>query len=597
MPAPLAISVARPAVRAEALPLAAGAGLNVLQVGVTLARPWPLAFAIDHVIAAEHPRPLLLVLAAVATIVLSGVAGLIDMAGVMTVERAAERIGARMRTQVFDHAVTRSLRWHDRLRSGELLSRLTTDVGRMLDAVVALAETLVPDLVMLVAVLVILVLFDPGLALVGLAVLPVLAVLAVRQRRKVRTQQAEARAQSGRLAATTTDLLRNVRAVQAFGRTDRASRSFNARNRALLDAELRAIDTAARWTPLADVVLAVGAGLVLLVGGREVLAGRLSTGELLVVVAYLKDLYSPVRALTRLSTTLAKAGASAARVAEVLDSTEAVPETPGAGPAPLLRHEVRFDHVGFGYDREQPVLHDFNLRVGAGETVALIGPSGAGKSTVLHLLLRLYDVEAGAVLVDNVDVREIRQLSLRERIAFVPQDPWLLDGTLAENIAFGSATATRADVLAAGRAALVDEFAQTLPFGYDTPLGEGGVRLSGGQRRRVAIARAAVSNAPLVLLDEPTASLDPASAAEIMRAIRYATAERTVLLVTHDLDLAAIADRVVTLGRSASPEGGDPHGRSSHPVAAAAPRARWTQAHPHPDAHAHAHAHPYAGLS
>jgi ATP-binding cassette subfamily B protein len=480
-------------------------------------------------------------------------------------------MGARLRARLFDHAVTRSLRWHDRMPSGELLSRLTTDVGRILDAIVALVETLVPDVVMLVAVLVVLVMFDPGLAAVAVAVLPPLTLLAIRQRRRVRAAQLDARAESGRLAATTTDLMRNVRAVQAFGRTDRAARVFGIRNSALQRSEIRAIDTSARWTPVADVVLAIGAGLVLVVGGREVLAGRLTTGELLVVVAYLADLYSPVRALTRLSSTLAKAGASAVRVAEVLDSDDAIAERPGAKAAPMLRNEVRFQDVGFGYDRDRPVLRDFDLRIGAGETVALIGPSGAGKSTTLHLLLRLYDVEAGCVLIDGVDVRDCRLQSLRERIAFVPQDPWLLDGTLAENIAFGAADATRADVLAASRAALVDEFAQKMPQGYDTPLGESGVRLSGGQRRRVALARAAISNAPLVLLDEPTASLDPAAAASIMRAIRSATADRTVLLVTHDQDTAAIADRVINLEPL---RGGEHHGRSDSDAAGVPQEAR-----------------------
>ncbi|MFL6140657.1 MAG: ABC transporter ATP-binding protein [Labedaea sp.] len=556
MPVPLVVAVAGPAMRAEAGPLATGAGLAVLRVGVSLARPWPLAFAVDQVIESPAGRPALLVLAGLAVVELSAVGGLLDMAGTRCAERAAERIGARLRAGVFDHAVTLSLRWHDRLRTGELVSRLTTDVGRLLDAIVALSATLVPDLVMLAGVLVVLVLFDPGLALVGLAVVPVLAVLAARQRGRVRAVQQQARTESGRLAATTTDLLGNIRAVQAFGRADRASAVFGSRNRALLDTELRAVDTAARWTPLADVVLAAGAGLVLVVGGGQVLAGRLSTGELLVVLAYLRDLYSPVRGLTRLSSVLAKAAASATRVREVLACTESVPDRPGAGGAPLLVSGVRFESVSFGYEPDRPVLAGFDLTVRVGETVAVVGPSGAGKSTVLHLLLRLYDVDAGAVLLDGVDVRDCRLRSLRERIAFVPQDPWLLDATLAENIAFGSAAATRAGVLAAGRAALVDEFAATLPAGYDTPLGEGGVRLSGGQRRRVALARAAVSDAPLVLLDEPTASLDPASAGSVIRAIQGATARRTVLLVTHDRDLAAIADRVVVIDAIG---GGEPH--------------------------------------
>jgi ABC-type multidrug transport system fused ATPase/permease subunit len=206
---------------------------------------------------------------------------------------------------------------------------------------------------------------------------------------------------------------------------------------------------------------------------------------------------------------------------------------------------LRLECVRFSYSPERPVLADFDLSVTAGETVCLFGPSGAGKSTVLHLLLRLYDVDAGRVLIDGVDVREVDPVELRHQLAFVPQDPWLLDGTIAENIAFGSDKATRADVLAAGRAAWVDEFALSLPEGYDTPLGESGVRLSGGQRRRVALARAVVSTAPVVLLDEPTTSLDAESARQVVGAIRSATRDRTVLLVTHDPVLAAIADRTV----------------------------------------------------
>jgi ABC-type multidrug transport system fused ATPase/permease subunit len=403
---------------------------------------------------------------------------------------------------------------------------------------------------MLAGVLALLVAFDPELALIGLTVAPVLAVLAVRQRRRIRAAQHAARTESGRLAGATTDLLRNVRAVQAFGRLDRAAAIFGSRNRAVLDVELRAIDVDARWTPMADIVLALGTALVLVAGGRHVLTGALSVGELLVVLAYLRDLYSPVRGLTRLSVVLAKAGASAVRVLDVLDCDEAVEDRYDARPAPRLRSGVRFERVSFGYEPGRPVLDHFDLDITAGETVCLLGPSGIGKSTTLHLLLRLYDVDAGRILIDGIDLRDCDQASLRDRFAFVPQDPWLLDAMVAENIAFGNQNATRAGVVAAGRTALVDEFADRLPFGYDTPLGEGGVRLSGGQRRRVALARAAVSPAPMVLLDEPTASLDPVSAATVIRAIQAMTtgpSRRTVLMVTHDRDLAAIADRVVTL--------------------------------------------------
>jgi ATP-binding cassette subfamily B protein len=233
------------------------------------------------------------------------------------------------------------------------------------------------------------------------------------------------------------------------------------------------------------------------------------------------------------------------RLFEVLCCTEAVREPAVPQPVPQVREGLRMVSVRFSYSEDRPVLADFDLDVAAGETVCLFGPSGAGKSTVLQLLLRLYDVDAGQVLVDGVDVRDLSPVELRHQLAFVPQDPWLLDGTIAENIAFGSSTATRAQVLAAGRAAWVDEFALALPEGYDTPLGESGVRLSGGQRRRVALARAVVSAAPVVLLDEPTTSLDAEAARQVIGAIRSATRDRTVLLVTHDPVLAAIADRTV----------------------------------------------------
>lgn len=550
MKLPLVFSVALPAARPYAGTLAGSTGMVLLGVGVTLLRPWPLAYAVDHALTDPSSGSLaILVAAAVAGVLLSGLGGLLDMQTERLAEGAAEKIGASLRATMFDRAVTRSLRWHDRMRSGELVSRLTTDVGRLLDATVAVATTFLPDAVLLAAVVALLIGIDPALAVVGLAVVPLLAVFAVRQRRLVRRSQQDARAESGRMVSTTTDLLRNVRAVQAFGRADRAGVVFGARNNALLGSELRAVDVSARWAPVADLVLALGTALVLVVGGRHVLSGTLTTGQLLVVLAYLRDLYSPVRGLTRLSTVLAKAGVSAQRVAEVLHSREAVHDPHDARPAPLIRQGITFDKVSFGYEPGHRVVHDLDLEVRAGETVCLLGPSGSGKSTLLSLLLRLYDVDDGRILLDGVDLRRCSQGSLRERIAYMPQDPWLLDATLAENIAFGSRTATRNQVLAAGRVSLVDEFAGRLPYGYDTVLGEGGVRLSGGQRRRVALARAAVSPAPVLLLDEPTASLDPVSAASITAAIRSATAGRTVLMVTHDPDLAAIADRVVTLGR------------------------------------------------
>ena len=521
---------------------------------VDLARPWPLALAVDCVTTGRGMLGLsasTTVLGAGAAIVaLTAVSGWTEMAAVVASERAAERVGAGLRQQLFDRAMTLSLRWHDRTRSGELVSRLTTDVGRLLDALVAVCATLVPDAVRLSLVLTALVLLDPTLAAVALAVLPLLLLLALRQRRRVASAQASARTESGRLAAVAVDLVRNVRAVQAFGRADRCAEAFAARNREALSANIQAAETEARWAPLADVVLALGAGFVLAIGGRQALAGSLGAGQLIVVMSYLSALYSPVRSLSRLSGVLAKATASAARLEQVLACDERIASQPDARPAPRAIGSVRLARVRFGYRPQEPVLDRFDLEVRAGETVCLLGPSGIGKSTILHLLLRLYDVDDGAILLDGVDVRAFDHDELRRQMAFVPQDPWLLDASIADNIAFGSPTATRHGIRRAAASAGVDEFVDQLPDGYDTVVGENAASLSGGQRRRIALARAALSTAPLVLLDEPTASLDRASADRVIDAIRRTTAGRTVLLATHDPNLAAVAHRVVTLRRS-----------------------------------------------
>jgi ATP-binding cassette subfamily B protein len=534
VPPPGALAAAAPYVRPERRRLALSVALGTLEIGTRLLEPWPLALAVDHALGDEPFRgPTevlaglgttgLLVAAGVATVLLTAAGSLLDATSGAIAQRSAERVGGAMRAAVFSHVLSLSLRWHDRVRTGEVLSRLSTDVGRVQDALTAVVMSFLPNAVLLVGAVTILVVVDPVLALLGLAVLPVLAWLTAGQRRRVRAAELAARDATGQLSGTTTDLLRNVRAIQAFGRLDRAVRMYAAPNDRAVSARMSAVMTSARWSPVPDVVLAIGTGIVLVAGGLQVRAGRLTIGELLVVLMYLGDLQSPVRSLVRLTSVRAKAMASAMRLGEVLDCTEAVQDPPTPRPVPPVREGLRLESVRFSYSPDRPVLIDFDLTVTAGETVCLFGPSGAGKSTALHLLLRLYDVDAGRVLIDGVDVRELAAVELRQQLAFVPQDPWLLDATVAENIAFGSATATRAQVLAAGRAAWVDEFALTLPEGYDTPLGESGVRLSGGQRRRVALARAVVSSAPVVLLDEPTTSLDAEAARQVVGAIRSAT--------------------------------------------------------------------------
>jgi ATP-binding cassette subfamily B protein len=318
------------------------------------------------------------------------------------------------------------------------------------------------------------------------------------------------------------------------------------------------MDLEARWSPVADLLLAAGGGLVLWLGVTAVAGGRMTLGTLLVVLAYLSSLYGPIRALARLARTLTRGAASRERVLEVLDSAEVVPEAPDPVPAAPPRRGIALRGVWFAYAEGAPVLRHLDLEVAAGERVCVVGPTGAGKSTLLSLLLRFYDPDAGAVELDGVDLRHLELESLRGQIALVPQDPWMLDGTVADNVAFGRPGATTGELEAADRVTLIHQLIDVLPDGWDTQVGEGGVRLSGGQRRRVALARAILRDASVLLLDEPTSGLDAASERAVLDALDRAAQGRTVLAVSHRLGLAARADRVVVLDGGRVIEQGPP---------------------------------------
>ena len=549
--------------------LGVAAGLTLAETVLDLARPWPLKLAVDNAIGG---RPLggflspldglspaaLAGVAALLTLALVGIGALVGYLITYLSGAAAERVGADLREAVFHRMLHLSLPFHDRHRSGDLVTRLTGDVARVEDSLVAWLTTLVPEVLTLAGMTVVLLAVDRVMGLAALAVAPPLALVVALRRRRIRQAQRASRDASARLASDATEMLRNVRAVQAFTRERETDDRFRGRSRGALRAVVGAMDLEARYSPLADMLLAAGSGLVLWLGVMAVTSGRITVGTLLVVLSYLGSLYGPIRSLARLARTLARGAASRERILEVLASAEVVPSSPAAPPATPLRRSLVIRGVGFAYPNGPAVLRGLDLEIAAGERLCVVGATGAGKSTLLGLLLRFYDPNAGSIEMDGVDLRELELDSLRRQIALVPQDPWMLDGTIADNIAFGRPSADESEVLLAARTALVDEFAERLPDGYATEVGEGGVRLSGGQRRRVALARAILRDASVFLLDEPTSGLDPASERAVMRALAQASTGRTVVAVSHRLTLAADADRVVVLDDGRVAEQGRP---------------------------------------
>ena len=539
--------------------LVLAAALVLAETVLDLARPWPLLIAVDHAIAHRPLHfawipvvdqlgpPALGGLAAGLVVSLSAVSALIGYLTSYLSEAAAERIGADLRAELHASLLRMPARFHDQNRSGDLTTRLTGDVVRVQDMLVAWLSRLAPQGLTLAGMLAILFLVDPLMALAGLVVVPPLALLTSTRRRRVRTAQRQYRARQGSLASQLNEVVRHVRLVQACGAEPQAQEAFAARNRDALSSSLTVLDIGARYGPLADVMLAAGAGLVLWMGVIRVINGRMTVGVLLVVLSYLASLYGPVRSLTGLASTFAKGAASRERIEEVLSGPPGVPERPHARPLLAVESGIVFRHVHFAYRPDTPVLRGIDLVVPAGRTTCVMGRNGAGKSTLLYLLLRFYDPDDGAIQIDGIDLRDLQLRSLRERLAVVPQEPWIIDGSIGDNIARGKAGATPDEVRAAGRLALVDEFAEALPDGYDTVVGEGGALLSGGQRQRLAIARALVRTAPILLLDEPTSGLDAESEAGVLAAVRRAAEGRTVIIVTHRQDLASGADQVAVL--------------------------------------------------
>jgi ATP-binding cassette subfamily B protein len=336
-----------------------------------------------------------------------------------------------------------ALPFHDRHRSGDLVTRLTGDVARVEDSMVAWFTVLVPEVLTLAGMVVVVLAVDLTLGLAALAVAPPLAIVVALRRRRIRSAQRVSRDADAALAGEATEVLRNVRVVQAFTREGEAGARFSGRSRGAVRAALAAMDLEARWSPVADLLLAAGGALVLWLGVTAVTGGRMTLGTLLVVLAYLSSLYGPIRALARLARTLARGAASRERILEVLDSGEVVPEATDPVPAGRPRRGLALRGVWFAYTEGAPVLRHLDLEVAAGERVCVVGPTGAGKSTLLALLQRFYDPDAGAVELDGVDLRDLELGSLRRQLALVPQDPWMLDGTIADNIGFGRSWGVR----------------------------------------------------------------------------------------------------------------------------------------------------------
>ncbi|BBF65631.1 MULTISPECIES: ABC transporter ATP-binding protein [Acidithiobacillus] len=528
---------------------------------VLLVIPWPLKFVIDSVIS---QKPLPVWLAGFLPDPLGHRVALLDVLGmVMLLFAVADsalayaggrlllRVGQRavfdIRRSLFAHLQRLSLAFHRRQKSGDLMARLGGDIQTLQDFVVSVGTGLFAHLLTIVGMAGIMLAIDWRYALVVIASVPLLLVITQRHTRRLKQAFRLARRKEGELWSMAQESIAGIPVVQAYGRESFEENRFRERAERSLDAALEANELQMRFTPLVGGLVAAAVGIAVWYGASQVLAGRITTGELLVFLAYLRGMAAPLRQFAKMAGTVSKATVAAERLGDIFAEEPDIRDAPNAVPLPSCTGALEFRSVSFGYQTGEPVLKDISFCVDSGRTVALVGTTGAGKSTLVSLIPRFHDPVEGRVLLDGRDLRDLKVASVRDQIALVLQEPLLFHGTIWENIAYGRAGAGREEAIAAALAVGLHDLIGGLRDGYDTLVGERGASLSGGQRQCVSIARAMLRDAPIVILDEPTSGLDTFSERRVLEALNRLTTGRTTLVIAHRLATIAAADRILVL--------------------------------------------------
>jgi len=519
------------------------------------AATWMLKVLVDDVLT---PRDFAAFPAVAATYIgialLGGALGFLDQ---YLASWIAENFVHRLRTRLFAHLQTLSVSFFDRRRLGDLITRLTGDIEEIEDVMLAGVAQIASALLRIAVFAGVLFYLDWRLALVSLVAIPGFWLVARAFARRIKVASREASRRDGSISAVAEESLGNAVLVQAYGREQDETDRFTRQSLASVRAELAATRIGAMFPPLIDLLEVAGVLAIFGVGIYELSADRITLGGLLAFLAYLAQLYSPVRNLGELSNSLFSAAAGAERIIELLDERPAVAAP--AHPVPLgrCRGQVQVEDVAFRYpDTATDILHGVSFTIPPDGVTALVGASGSGKTTIVKLLLRFYDPGHGRITVDGHDLRELDPAELRANIAVVLQETLLVDGTVAENILAGRPGAGHDEVVAAARAADADEFIQALPDGYETRVGQRGRLLSGGQRQRIAVARAFIRDAPILLLDEPTTSLDAESTRRVLAPMRRLMTGRTTLVISHNMLTVADADQILYLDQGRVAEAG-----------------------------------------
>jgi ATP-binding cassette subfamily B protein len=531
--------------------------ISLLSAPLALATPIPLKLVVDCVLG-THPLPSvlrrhlpnalpradLLELGAIAglCIILAVLKQMADLSFALLRTYTGEKVVLAFRAKLFRHTQGLSLSYHDSRGTADSTYRIQYDAPAiqwiLVDALIPLASAAIT----LGAMAFIMVRLDWQLALVALTVAPLLVLVSLKYSRWLKLRWREAKDLESATLGVVQEVLSSVRVVKAFAQEDREQRRYLEQAGKNLREQLRLALTGGMFSFLVGLLMAAGSAAVLFMGARHVQAGHLTLGEFILLMSYLTLLYTPLQTLSRSAASLQGSMVSMERALALLDQAADVVEKPNPLPLRRTRGQVTFRNVGFSYQPSRPALRHISFEISAGDRVGITGATGAGKSTLVSMLLRLYDPTTGEILLDGVDLREYRLVDLRNQFAIVLQEPVLFSTTIAENIAYARPTASEKEVIAAADAASAHDFIRRLPRGYQTQVGERGLQLSGGERQRISLARAFLKNAPILILDEPTSSIDVQTEGLILEAMARLMADRTSFMIAHRLSTLEICN-------------------------------------------------------
>ena len=525
--------------------IALGASGMVIRALAALTIPYLVAVATDRFILAGDLSGLNIIV-----IVFIG-AALLVWAGqymeTLFLSYAGQAVLFRMRTEMFDHLQQLSLSFFDHNKVGRLMSRVQNDVHQVQELLTSGVLHTLTSVLTLVGIACAMIIMNVQLALLTLTVVPVLGIAVAIWQKYARHAFIRVRRAIAAVNAQLQEGISGVRVTQNLSRERVNFEQFDTANEAHQNANIKAAKLQALMMPTVQILTGIAFSLVIIFGGYQVLAGEMGPGILIAFLLYIQRFFNPVLELTMLYAELQRAMASGARIFELLDIEPEIKDSPDAIEIPTIKGEVKFNHLSFAYQSGVEVLHDIDLMVNPGETVAIVGRTGAGKSSLINLIARFYEVDNGEITVDGYDVCSVTQQSLRRQIGIVPQDPFLFSGNIENNIRYGHIEASRQDVIKAAKMVGAHDFITHLEHGYDTPVGERGGNLSAGQRQFICLARAILANPPILILDEATSNVDTNAERLMQKSLRRLAQGRTCIIIAHRLSTVTNADRIIVL--------------------------------------------------